>query len=138
MDSSLAFKTDKMTIDGDLLTIEAPAKIHYKERRKHPRKKFRPRDIKQVEISYTPVSDLEGELPVILTSMLDVSEGGLCVLISVEELRKIDKDIHLNIRSLCSDVILASDKAKIVHTRKYQTSKGLGMGNLFAIGLMFV
>lgn len=137
VDSTLVFKTGKVQSAKNLLLLNTPDEVKYKERRKYPRKSFKYQDKKHVEVQYSPKDEGQNEIPKFQSEIVDISEGGICIVVTKEAYEKLDTTKPLSLKSLSSDIQLGSEFAQIMNSRPYK-GPTLSRGNILAIGLMFV
>lgn len=134
-DSTVVFKTSGVKLELGKLIAPLPEEAKYKERRRHPRKRFKLKDFKQVELNFN-FKD-EDETDSIISNVLDISESGICFIITKETLAKIDAQENFLINAISSDLGFDVEKGKIMNARKYKGGT-LSKGEFYALGVMFV
>ena len=138
MDSSLVFKTGNVENAKRVLLLNTPEEVKYKERRKHQRKTFKyASDKKHVEVQFSPLDKNLSEDPKFQSEILDISEGGMCIIMTEDAFEKLDQSIPLELKSLNSDIRLGSEYAQVMNCRPYKGTS-INKGKILAIGLMFV
>jgi len=134
-DSTVVFKVNKIIQEENKIFTQIPEEAKYKERRRHDRKRFKLKDYKEVELEFQ-FEDL-GEETQVLSKVLNISESGICVLISEETLSRINAKEHFVISAISSDLGFESEKGKIMNARKYKGGT-LTSGDFYALGVMFL
>ena len=135
-DSTAVFKTNHLAIQGNVIVVKLPQEARYRDRRKHPRRYYRPKDHKDLEAIFELLAKTPEQSHLTIKSkIIDISSGGACFLVSKETLAKINTNNLFSLKSLC-DVKLASSKAKIMNAREY-TKGGIKNKDMYAIGIMF-
>jgi len=134
-DTTVVFKANKTTISGNNIRTQIPDEAKYKERRRHDRKRFKLKDYKEVELEFK-FEEFEEETQV-LSKVINISESGICVLISKEILEKINAKEHFLINAISSDLGFKNETGKIMNARKYKGGT-LTSGEFYALGVMFL
>ena len=134
-DTTVVFKASEITIEGNNIITQIPEEAKYKERRRHDRKKFKLKDYKEVELEFKFEAFVEDTQ--VLSKVINVSESGICVLISKETLEKINASEDFLINAISSDLGFKNEKGKIMNARKYKGGT-LTSGEFYAIGVMFL
>jgi hypothetical protein len=134
-DSTVVFKVNKIIQEENKIFTQIPEEAKYKERRRHDRKRFKLKDYKEVELEFQ-FEDL-GEETQVLSKVLNISESGICVLISEETLSRINAKEDFVISAISSDLGFESEKGKIMNARKYKGGT-LTSGDFYALGVMFL
>lgn len=134
-DSTVVFKTLGGEFANGQLLAPLPEEARYKERRRHQRKRFKLKDYKQVELSFQYKQNTDGDS--IVSNVLDISESGICFLVTKETLALINADENFLINAISSDLGFDVEKGKIMNARKYKGGT-LSKGEFYALGVMFV
>ncbi len=132
------FKTTYSSAKGSELIVNLPKEAKYKERRRHNRKRFRPKDHKQVEVEFQFKEDQEIEFdPTVISQVLDVSESGVCFIVSLETFSHIKTDEKFSVKSLCKTLGFEVEDAVIMNARLYK-GNSFSQGEFYALGVMFI
>ena len=134
-DSTLIFKVDRIMINDGLIYAALPEEAKYRERRRHERKRFKSKDIKQVEINFTFKDNNPGDS--VVSRVIDVSESGICFLITKETLSLIDAKEVFDVNAISNDLGFKVEKAKIMNARVYK-GQSMSKGEFYALGVMFI
>lgn len=135
-DSSIIFKADRVKIKKNIFFVSSPEEAHYKERREFKRERFKLRDHKELELIIPrPCDDPDPEPFVILSKLVDVSEGGVGFIVSKASLDKMGDLEVFEVKSL-SDVPFPSTRIKVMSSRKMRGRK-LNQEELFVVGACF-
>ena len=100
----------------------------YKERRRHDRKRFKAKEFKQIELNFNEDK--------VVSNVLDISESGICFIVTKETLEKLNKDEDFLINAISSDLGFDIEKGRIMNARKYKGGT-LSKGEFYALGVMF-
>jgi hypothetical protein len=135
-DYSIIFKQNEISLRDDVLLVKLPFGAKYRERRRHPRTKFKIHERKDIEVKFRQMKSGAGHSLTIVSQLLDISESGAKFLISKETLIKINPKVHFNIKSLTS-INIKFTKAKIMNASSYKGAT-LSQGEFFAVGIVFI
>lgn len=128
-DSTAVFKTTDARFDGEKLLSSLPEEAKYRERRQHDRKKFKTKDHIQIELNF--------DEDTILSNVIDISDSGICFLVTQETLKKLSALENFLINAISSDLGFDIEKGKIMNARKYKGGTLL-KGEFYALGVMFI
>lgn len=128
-DSTVVFKTNGAKFEREILVTPLPEEAKYKERRRHDRKRFKSKDYKQVELNLNQDK--------VLSNVLDISESGICFLVTKETLSKLNLEEDFLINAISSDLGFDVEKGKIMNARRYKGGT-LSKGEFYALGVMFI
>jgi len=132
------FKTEYSSSTGSELVVELPKEAKYKERRRHTRKRYKHKEHKQVEVEFTFKDDQEIEFdPIVISQVLDVSESGVCFIVSLETFSHINTGEVFNVKSLCKTLGFKVEKGMIMNARLYK-GNSFSQGEFYALGVMFI
>lgn len=133
-DSTLVFKIKVLKYNEKQIFTNLPEEAKYKERRKDKRKKYKIKDYKQVELLFIFKEGVKGDN--VLSSVIDISKSGICLLVTKETLNQIETEKELVITSISSDLGFKLEKGKIMNARKY-IGVTMAKGEFYALGIMF-
>lgn len=122
------FKTKLAVDQKNLLTVQIPREVQLKESRVHERTYFNLEDRKFVELVYT---DKKYNQISIACPLVNVSDGGACIVISKETISNIDfkKDVLIKFNN-------SFQSASIRNARVFE-KKDLNADELYALGVEF-
>jgi c-di-GMP-binding flagellar brake protein YcgR len=132
-DTTVVFKSNKVQVDGSRVLTQIPDEAKYKERRRHDRKKFKLKDYIEVSLDFR----LEGDETEILSKVIDISDSGICIIISKEILCKLKTKENFLINAMSESLGFKSEVGKIMNVRKYKRGANTG-GEFYALGVMFL
>lgn len=123
------FKT-KMALDQkEFITFQIPKEIRLKELRLQERTYFTMEDRKNMEVSFF-LKKSETQLK-LTCPMINISEGGMCLVISKETISAIDlaRDISVNDGQ--------GEKLTVVRNARVYKNRSINQDELYAIGVQF-
>ena len=128
-DHDFIFKTKMAVVQKGLTTLQIPREVRLREFRVHERKYFTLEEKKFVDVifilkdSYTKMS--------ITCPVVNISEGGACIVVSKETISNIDFSADLKLR-FSSDFQIAT-----IRNARIFLKKSLNTDDLYAIGVEF-
>ncbi len=117
--------------------FQFPKEVRLKELRTHSRKYFSLDDKITVEVKFNKKNAKESEKVFSSCPVLNISKGGVCIIVSKETLTKIDIDKEIEIIGLGFFENLESDMKAIVKNARVYINKSLSHDDQFALGLQF-
>ena len=131
----------KMTVDqikGEC-RFQIPKEVRLKELRIYPRKYFQQEDKVSVDVVFKskPKTNQEKERVESQFPILNVSMGGVCIVVSKETLSSIDLSKEIEISGLSFYESLQSDMKAVVRNARVYIKKSFSNDEYYALGLEF-
>ena len=135
---NIIYRLGEIKLRKKVILANLPYEMKYQDRRLTPRTKLKRNDQKSFELTYTRNLFFNGDNErVVVSKLLDFSDGGACLYLSKQTLSDIDVSKEMYIKSLSPEVEVSTSKAMLMNARKH---KGMTMGHdeMFAVGVMYV
>jgi hypothetical protein len=134
-ETTLVFKVPKIAIHGDVIFAALPSEAKYAERRRHKRTQFSLKDSKQVKVSFNYKEDENSDW--VITTVMDISESGICLLVPKETFSKINTSENFDISAISDDLGFEDHQGKIMNARVFKQDNEI-QKDFYAIGVMFI